>query len=54
MGFHPVSYPMGVRGAVSPALKLPGHEADHSPPSSVEVKNTWIDEMVILKSKLEK
>jgi hypothetical protein len=53
-GEHPLSYPMGIPGAPSPRLKLPGREADHSPPSSVEVKNTWIDGMVILKSKLEK
>jgi hypothetical protein len=24
-----------------PRRKAPGHEADHSPPSSAEVKNTW-------------
>jgi len=24
----------GYRGAVSPGVKLPGHEADHSPPSN--------------------
>jgi hypothetical protein len=29
-GAHPASYPMG--------LKLPGREADHSPPTSAEVK----------------
>jgi len=29
-GAHPASYPMGV--------KRPGREADHSPPSSAEVK----------------
>jgi hypothetical protein len=23
-------------------VKLPGREEDHSPPTSVEVKNTWI------------
>jgi hypothetical protein len=31
----------GYRGAYSPVLKRPGREADHSPPPSVEVKNTW-------------
>jgi hypothetical protein len=29
----------GYRGALSPRLKRPGREADHSPPSSAEVKN---------------
>jgi hypothetical protein len=24
-----------------PGVKLPGHEIDHSPPTSAEVKNTW-------------
>jgi hypothetical protein len=28
-------------GAVSPGVKRPWREADHSAPSSVEVKNTW-------------
>jgi hypothetical protein len=28
-------------GAVSPFVKQPGREADHSPPSSAEVKNVW-------------
>jgi hypothetical protein len=28
-----------VPGPLSPAVKRPGREADHSPPSSVEVKN---------------
>jgi hypothetical protein len=31
-----------VTGALSSGVKLPGREADHSPPTSVEVKNTWI------------
>jgi hypothetical protein len=30
-----------VPGALSLGLKWPGHEADLSPPSSVEVKNAW-------------
>jgi hypothetical protein len=30
-----------VPGALSPEVKRPGREADHSPPSSVEVKNAW-------------
>jgi len=28
-----------VLGVLSPVVKWPGHEADHSPPSSVKVKN---------------
>jgi hypothetical protein len=30
-----------VPGALSLRLKRPGREADHSPPSSAEVKNVW-------------
>jgi hypothetical protein len=30
-----------IPGAISPVVKLPGREADHSPPSSAEVKNAW-------------
>jgi hypothetical protein len=30
-----------VQGALSPVAKRSGHEADHSPPSSVKVKNGW-------------
>jgi hypothetical protein len=30
-----------VPGALSPGVKRPGREADHSPPSSTEVKNAW-------------
>jgi hypothetical protein len=29
-----------VLGALSPAVKRPGHEADHSPPTSAGVKKT--------------
>jgi hypothetical protein len=29
----------GYRGALSPGVKRPGREADHSPPSNAEVKN---------------
>jgi hypothetical protein len=36
-GAHPASYPMGTRG-LSLGVKRPGREADHSPPSSAEVK----------------
>jgi hypothetical protein len=31
-----------VPGVLSLGVKLPGREADHSPPSSTEVKNAWI------------
>jgi len=39
-GVHPASYSMGT-GALSPGVKQPGHEADHSPLPSDEVKNAW-------------
>jgi hypothetical protein len=35
---HPASYPIGT-GALSPEVKRPAREADHSPQSSTEVKN---------------
>jgi hypothetical protein len=28
-------------GALSRGVRRPGREADHSPPSSVDVKNAW-------------
>jgi hypothetical protein len=31
-----------VSGAFSSVVKRPGHEADYSPPASVEVKEIWI------------
>jgi hypothetical protein len=34
-------HPDWLRGS-SPGLKRLGHVADHSPPSSAEVKNKWI------------
>jgi hypothetical protein len=37
-GAHQASYPMGTSG-LSMGVKWPRHEADHSLPSSVEVKN---------------
>jgi hypothetical protein len=40
-GAHPASYPMGSGGSF-PEVKRPGREADHSPPTSAEVKNMWI------------
>jgi hypothetical protein len=39
-GAHPASYPTGTRGSF-PGGKAVGREADHSPPSSAEVKNAW-------------
>jgi hypothetical protein len=36
-GAHPASYPMDTRGSF-PGGKAPGREADHSLPSSAEVK----------------
>jgi hypothetical protein len=38
---HPASYPMGTGGHF-PGGKRPGREADHSPPTSAEVKKTWV------------
>jgi hypothetical protein len=40
-GAHPASYPTSTGGSVS-GVKRPGRGANHSPPSSAEVKNTWI------------
>jgi hypothetical protein len=39
-GAHLASCPM-VTGALSPEVKRPGREADHSLPFSAEVKNAW-------------
>jgi hypothetical protein len=39
-GAHPASYPTGTR-APCLGVKRPGREADHSPPSSAEVKE-WV------------
>jgi hypothetical protein len=36
-GVHPTSYTMGTGGSL-PGVKRPGREADHSPPTSAEVK----------------
>jgi hypothetical protein len=36
-GAHPASYPMSTRGSFL-EIERPGREADHSPPSSAEVK----------------
>jgi hypothetical protein len=39
-GANPVSYPVGTR-TPSPGVKWPGRKADHSRPSSADVKNAW-------------
>jgi hypothetical protein len=38
-GAHPASCPMGTGGPFPGAKARPGRGADHSPPSSAEVKN---------------
>jgi hypothetical protein len=38
---HPTSYKMGT-GVSFPGIKRQGREADHSPPTSAEVKKMWI------------
>jgi hypothetical protein len=40
-GAYPDSYPMGNRVSF-PVVKRPGSEANHSPPSSAEIKNASI------------
>jgi hypothetical protein len=40
-GVHPTSYKMGTGGSF-PGVKPQGREADHSPPTSAEVKKMWI------------
>jgi len=38
----PTQFPIQwVQGVLSPRVKRPGREADHSPPSSAEVSNEW-------------
>jgi hypothetical protein len=37
-GAQPASYPMGI-GDSFPGVKWPGHEIDHSPPSTADAKN---------------
>jgi len=39
-GAYPASYPMGTGGSFL-GVKRPEHEADHSPPSSAEIKSPW-------------
>jgi hypothetical protein len=41
LGTHQSRYPVGTWGSRT-AVKLPGHEPDHSSPSSAEVKNVWL------------
>jgi hypothetical protein len=36
---HSASYPKGITGVPSSEVKRPGHEVNHSPPSSTEVHN---------------
>jgi hypothetical protein len=38
-GAHPASYSMGTGGSFPGSKARPGRDADHSPPSSAEVKN---------------
>jgi hypothetical protein len=38
-GAHPAFYPMGTGGSFPGGKAWPGRDADHSPPSSAEVKN---------------
>jgi hypothetical protein len=40
-GDHPIPI-QRVLGAFSPGIKRPGRDADHLPPTSAEVINTWI------------
>jgi hypothetical protein len=37
-GAHPASYPVGTGGSFSGGKARPGRDADHSPPSSADVK----------------
>jgi hypothetical protein len=39
-GAHPASYSLGT-GVLLLGINQPQHEANHSPPSSLEVKNEW-------------
>jgi hypothetical protein len=43
LALEPTQQPIQqVRGALSPGVKRSGREADHSPPTSTEVKKTYI------------
>jgi hypothetical protein len=47
-GDHPASYPMGTGGPFPGGKARPGRDADHSPPSSAEVK--YEQELYLLSS----
>jgi hypothetical protein len=47
-GVHPASCPMGTGDPFPGGKARPGSDADHSPPSSTEVKNEW--ELFLLSS----
>jgi len=38
---HPASNATGIESSLSLGIKRAGHEADHSPPSTAEIKNAW-------------
>jgi hypothetical protein len=40
-GVHPASYPTGTGGSF-PGGDQPGREADHSHPTSAEIKKKWL------------
>ncbi|PNF16143.1 hypothetical protein B7P43_G03299 [Cryptotermes secundus] len=48
-GVLPTSYTMGA-GSSFPGVKRPVREADHSPPTSAEIKKTWINISTLLNS----
>jgi hypothetical protein len=37
---HPAFYPVDME-ALSPGIKWPGHEDDHSPPATTNIKYAW-------------
>jgi hypothetical protein len=41
----------GYHGILSPGVKWPGHEADHSPAISAKIKKAWIYSPIHLRSK---
>jgi hypothetical protein len=48
-GARPASYLVGTGGgALTPEIKWPEHEADDSPLSSAEVKNTYLHSLICL------
>jgi hypothetical protein len=46
-GVHPTSYKIGTGGSF-PGVKRQGREANHSPPTSAEVKKMWIYRSTLL------